>query len=49
MGWTIRTETGAPEGFGAPDLWAAIRARDIAGLRETFGEKVYIATPPPPR
>lgn len=44
MGWDIRVETGAPEGFGAGDLWDAIRARDIAGLRETFGEKVYIAT-----
>ena len=28
------------------DLWAAIRARDIAGLREDFGEKIYIATRP---
>jgi hypothetical protein len=44
MGWDIRVETGAPEAFGAGDLWQAIRARDIAGLRETFGEKVYIAT-----
>jgi 4-amino-4-deoxy-L-arabinose transferase-like glycosyltransferase len=47
MGWTVRTVTGAPEGFGAGELWTAIRARDIAGLRETFGEKIYIATPPP--
>jgi 4-amino-4-deoxy-L-arabinose transferase-like glycosyltransferase len=46
-GWDIRIESGAPEAFGAGDLWAAIRARDIAGLRETFGEKIYIATPPP--
>jgi 4-amino-4-deoxy-L-arabinose transferase-like glycosyltransferase len=44
LGWEIRVETGAPEGFGASDLWQAIRSRDIAGLRETFGEKVYIAT-----
>jgi hypothetical protein len=46
LGWDVRVETGAPEGFGAGDLWAAIRARDIAGLREAFGEKIYIATRP---
>jgi hypothetical protein len=46
-GWDVRVETGAPEAFGAADLWDAIRARDIAGLRESFGEKIYIATPPP--
>jgi 4-amino-4-deoxy-L-arabinose transferase-like glycosyltransferase len=46
MGWTVRVESGAPEAFGAGDLWAAIVARDIAGLRATFGEKLYIATAP---
>ena len=46
LGWEVREETGAPEAFGAGDLWAAIRARDIAGLREAFGEKIYIATRP---
>jgi 4-amino-4-deoxy-L-arabinose transferase-like glycosyltransferase len=46
VGWEVREETGAPEAFGAGDLWAAIRARDIAGLREAYGEKIYIATRP---
>jgi 4-amino-4-deoxy-L-arabinose transferase-like glycosyltransferase len=46
LGWEVREETGAPEAFGAGDLWAAIRARDIAGLREAFGEKIYTATRP---
>jgi 4-amino-4-deoxy-L-arabinose transferase-like glycosyltransferase len=46
LGWEVREETGAPEAFGPGDLWAAIRARDIAGLREAFGEKIYIATRP---
>jgi 4-amino-4-deoxy-L-arabinose transferase-like glycosyltransferase len=44
LGWAVRAEAGAPEGFGAGDLWTAIRARDIAGLRERFGETIYIAT-----
>lgn len=46
LGWEVRAEPGAPEAFGLDDLWAAIRARDIAGLRERFGEKIYIATRP---
>jgi hypothetical protein len=46
LGWEVREETGPPEAFGVGDLWAAIRARDIAGLREAFGEKIYIATLP---
>jgi hypothetical protein len=46
MGWEVREETGAPEAFGPGELWAAIRARDIAGLRGRFGEKIYIATRP---
>jgi 4-amino-4-deoxy-L-arabinose transferase-like glycosyltransferase len=46
-GWEVRVETGAPEAFDAGDLWDAIRDRDIAGLRERFGEKIYIATRPP--
>jgi hypothetical protein len=46
MGWEVRAETGAPEAFGAGDLWSAIRARDIAGLRARFGETIYIATRP---
>jgi 4-amino-4-deoxy-L-arabinose transferase-like glycosyltransferase len=44
LGWEVREETGAPEALGAGDLWAAIRARDIRGLREKFGEKIFIAT-----
>jgi hypothetical protein len=44
LGWAVRTEIGAPEDFGIGTLWAAIRARDIAGLRETYGERVHIAT-----
>jgi 4-amino-4-deoxy-L-arabinose transferase-like glycosyltransferase len=46
MGWEVRSETGAPEAFGAADLWSAIRGRDIAGLRARFGETIYIATRP---
>jgi hypothetical protein len=38
-GWTVRSGAGAPEGFDAADLRAAILGRDIAGLRETFGEE----------
>jgi 4-amino-4-deoxy-L-arabinose transferase-like glycosyltransferase len=49
LGWSVRSETGAPADFGAGDLWAAIRARDIAGLRERFGERIYIATAVPGR
>lgn len=44
LGWEVRVETGAAEGFGAGELWQAIRARDIAGLRERHGETLYIAT-----
>lgn len=47
LGWSVRAEAGAPEGFGAADLWTAIRARDIAGLRARYGETIYIATPGP--
>ncbi len=47
LGWSVRSETGAPADFGAGDLWAAIRARDIAGLRERFGERIFIATAVP--
>jgi 4-amino-4-deoxy-L-arabinose transferase-like glycosyltransferase len=45
MGWRVRSATGAPEDFGAEDLRQAILRRDIAGLREAFGERIYIATP----
>ncbi len=46
LGWTVREERGAPEGYPDEELWRAIRERDIAGLRSAYGEPIFIATRP---
>ena len=46
LGWTVREERGAPEGYPEEELWRAIRERDIAGFRAAYGEPIFIATRP---
>ncbi len=49
LGYEVRAARGAPQGFGAGDLAAAIARRDLAGFRETYGEPLFLATPPAER